>query len=273
MSRLDAGLIQRSLAAAPRSRLDELEVFTSIASTNTHLLAQAAPQPGRFRVALADHQTSGRGRQNRRWLSPPGGGLCLSFAYTFADQPAQLPALTLAIGVGIVDALQSLQIEGISLKWPNDVVALEGKLGGVLTEVQAGGGAGVTVVTGIGLNIDLTDSIDLGGESEWAQQAVDLRTVHPEHPPREVIAAGLIGSLHVVMATFETQGFAAFADEWRQHDWLRDRNVTVDQGDQEVSGVALGVDADGALLVETDSGPVRMISGTVKVTGPDANRQ
>ena len=273
MSRLDAGLIQRSLAAAPRSRLDELEVFTSIASTNTHLLAQASPQPGRFRVALADHQTSGRGRQNRRWLSPPGGGLCLSFAYTFAEQPNQLPALTLAIGVGIVDALQSLQIEGISLKWPNDVVALDGKLGGVLTEVQAGKGDGVTVVTGIGLNIDLTDSIDLGGDSDWAQRAVDLRTAHPDHPAREVIAAALIGSLHVVMATFETQGFAAFTDEWRQHDWLRDRIVTVEQGEQHVSGVAAGVDADGALLIETDTGLVRMISGTVRLADADTGDQ
>ena len=105
MSTLDASVIQDSLAEASLARLDQVEVFPTIASTNTHLLAQPAPAPGRSRAALADHQTAGRGRHNRRWLTPPGAGLCLSLAYTFADQPQQLPALTLAIGVGIVDAL------------------------------------------------------------------------------------------------------------------------------------------------------------------------
>ena len=269
MSQLDARLIWRSLAEASVARLDELEVFTSIASTNTHLLAQAPPQPGRFRVALADHQTSGRGRQNRRWFSPPGAGLCLSFAYTFPDQPRQLPALTLAIGVGVVDALRSLDIEGVSLKWPNDVVAMDGKLGGVLTEVQSGHGDGVTVVTGVGLNIDLSGNPDFGRESGWADHAVDLKSVQPGHPEREVIAATLIGSLHVVMATFETQGFAAFAAEWRDNDWLRDREITVEQEDGEVTGIAVGVDAEGALLVDTGTETARIITGSIRLTASE----
>ena len=267
MSSLNAGLVQSSVPETSYARLDELEVFGSIASTNTHLLTQPAPAAGRFRVALADHQTSGRGRHNRRWLSPPGAGLCLSLAYTFSKQPEHLPGLTLALGVGIVDALQSLDIDEISLKWPNDIVALDAKLGGVLTEVQSGGADGITVVAGIGLNIDLPENLDFGLESEWAQRVVDLKSVTPDVPAREVIAGTLIGSLHIVMATFEAQGFEAFADEWERHDWLSGQQVTVDLPDRQVAGVAMGVDADGALLLDTGSENMRIISGSIILAG------
>ena len=150
-------------------------------------------------------------------------------------------------------------------------MAANSKLGGVLTEVQAGRGAGVTVVTGIGLNIDLQEALELGVESDWAHRAIDLKSIHPDHPQREVIVAAMIGSLHVTMATFATQGFAAFVDEWRQSDWLQGREVTVDQEDHRVTGIARGVDADGALLVDTQTGPVRIISGSILIA--DANGQ
>ena len=273
MSILDAGLIQRSLAEASLARLDHLEVFGSIASTNTHLLTQAAPPPGRFHVALADHQTSGRGRHNRRWLSPPGAGLCLSMAYTFAEPPEHLPALTLAIGVGIVDALQSLDIGGVSLKWPNDVVARDAKLGGVLTEVQSSNSEGITVVTGIGMNIDLPGEPDFGMESNWAQRAIDLKHVCPDYPQKEQLAAAIISSIHVVMATFEVQGFAGFVAEWQQHDWLRGKEITVDHEDRQETGIAAGVDTDGALLVDTEAGRTRVISGSIVVADVDGTSQ
>jgi BirA family biotin operon repressor/biotin-[acetyl-CoA-carboxylase] ligase len=99
MSKLDLAAVQRPLTQLANSRLEKIEAFSSIASTNTYLLTQAAPAAGQYRVAVADHQTSGRGRHYRRWISAPGAGLCLSFSFTFAAMPEQLPALTLAIGV------------------------------------------------------------------------------------------------------------------------------------------------------------------------------
>ena len=266
MSALDASLVQQSLAETATSKLDELEVFGSIASTNTHLLAQPAPAVGRFRVALADHQTSGRGRHSRRWLSSPGAGLLLSIAYTFPRQPAHLPALTLAIGVGIIGAFKELDIEGISLKWPNDIVALGGKLGGVLTELQAGA-AGMTIVTGVGVNVDLPGELDFGLESDWAHRAVDLKSVRPDYPAREIIAGTLISALHAAIATYEAQGFAAFIDEWRRYDWLLGKEITVDMPERQITGVAAGVDEDGALLVDAEQKATRIISGSIVMAG------
>ena len=267
MSSLDANLIRSSIAADVGAKLEELELFASIASTNTYLLAQPSPGVGRFKVAIADHQTSGRGRHSRRWISPPGAGLCLSFAYTFDEQPDQLSSLTLAIGVGIAAALEALQVEGVSLKWPNDIVAQDGKLGGILTEVQSRADDKVTVVTGIGLNIDLSAEAEAGIESDWARRPVDMKRVVEVLPPREEIAAAIIDSLYAVMCKFAALGFAAFAEEWAEHDWLRDRKVTVDLPDRQISGNAAGVDSDGALLIDTGKEKTRVVSGSIILAG------
>ena len=170
MSSLDAGRVRQALQEFTAANLDRFDVFPTIDSTNTFLLGQPGPDAGRFQVAIADQQTAGRGRHDRRWLSPPGAGLSLSVAYTFTAMPGQLPALTLAIGVGVINALQELGVPNLALKWPNDIVAVDGKLGGILTEVQQSEDEGATVVTGIGINVHMREPLDLGADSAWAQQ-------------------------------------------------------------------------------------------------------
>lgn len=267
MSKLDVTEVQQPLTELANSRLDKLEAFSSIASTNTYLLAQPAPGIGRYRVAIADHQTSGRGRHNRRWLSAPGSGLCLSFSYTFAKTPEQLPGLTLAIGVGVVGALQHLEVDGVSLKWPNDIVALDGKLGGILTEVQSGPSDGVTVVTGIGLNVHIHDRAAFAAESNWAHRAVDLDSIKKVAAKRELLAGTIVGHLFSTFNRFEKAGFAEFADDWQSLDWLRDREITVDMPDRQITGIAAGVDDDGALIIEGKNGRTRVISGSIVLDG------
>lgn len=267
MSQLDAALIRRSLAAESSAQLDELELFESVASTNSYLLAQSSPRPDHFRVAIADYQTAGRGRHSRQWISPPGAGLYLSLAYTFDKQPEQVASLTLAIGVGIVAALQKMGVDNAKLKWPNDIVALDGKLGGILTELQPRSGDHATVITGIGLNIDLPDGIEDGIVSDWARQPVDLRSVVDVLPAHDVIAASVIDELHGVMRRFEALGLDAFADDWGRLDWLRDREISVGLPDRKIAGIAAGIDADGALLIDTGEGTTRVLSGSIVMAG------
>lgn len=268
MSSLDAALIRRLLSERTSAQLDDLECFASIESTNTYLLEQAPPKAERFRVAIADHQTAGRGQRHRHWESPEGAGLYLSLAYTFDEQPEQLSSLTLAIGIGVVDALRQLEIEGISLKWPNDIVALDGKLGGILTEVRSRTDDNVTVVTGIGLNIDLPDGEEIGMDSEWARRAIDISSVVEKVPAREEIAAGIIEAICAAMKKFEALGFAGFSQDWVQHDWLQGREITVDLPAGRITGVAAGVDTDGALLVDTGKEKARVVSGSIVTARP-----
>ena len=267
MSSLDAALIRRLLSERTSAQLDDLECFASIASTNTYLLEQVPPKADRFRVAIADHQTAGRGQRHRHWESPAGAGLYLSLAYTFDEPPEQLSSLTLAIGIGIVDALRQLEIEGVSLKWPNDIVALDGKLGGILTEVRSRADDYVTVVTGIGLNIEMPDGVEIAVDSTWARRAIDVRSVVENVPAREEIAAGIIEAICAAMKKFETLGFAGFSQDWVQHDWLQGREVTVDLPAGRITGIASGVDTDGALLVDTGKEKARVVSGSIVTAG------
>lgn len=260
---LDASVVRRPLTATSTSKLDQIEVFRNIDSTNSYLMQQPAPTAGRFRVALADHQTAGRGRHDRIWQSPPGAGLCLSIAYTFAAMPDKLPNLTLSLGVGVVHALSALGIDGISLKWPNDIVASNGKLGGMLAEVKSKSGSNVTVVAGIGLNVDLTEPLELGAEQEWAQRVVDLKSINAKPPSREILAGTFIEHLSATLVEFDELGFDRFVDKWRELDWLLGKQITVAMADRQITGTAAGVDIDGALLVDTEKSLERVISGSI----------
>ena len=195
MSSIDATTIHDSLERDVAARMDQLEVFDEIDSTNSYLLRQQAPGPGRHRVAVAGHQTAGRGRQSREWISAPGSSLCLSVAYTFGGQPENLPGLTLAIGVAARDALTVVGVDDVLLKWPNDLVANDGKLAGMLAETHIRSDADTTVVAGIGVNIDLPKQLLRDNPSRWSHRAADLSAVSGSTPSRELLAAVLVNHL------------------------------------------------------------------------------
>lgn len=268
MTRLDADAIRKSLGEIVSTRLATFELFAEIESTNTYLMQQAAPAPGQMHVVVTDHQTMGRGRHGRTWQSPPGSGLCLSLKYTFAQQPANLPALTLALGLGVIEALQSLGVHGVQLKWPNDLIADDGKLGGILTETQAQRSGAIAVVTGLGLNVDLGTELDFGTDTDWARRVVDLAGFASAVPQRGDLAARLIDGLAATFLEFEAGGFGSFASRWSGRDWLLGREVTVDTPQRQVTGIGAGIADDGALLVDTGDGPCsRITSGSVVMAG------
>ena len=268
MTRLNPDVIRDSLDETVAGRLAAFDAFQEIASTNSYLMDREAPPPGRFRVALTDNQVAGRGRHGRVWQSPAGSGIALSLAYTFATPPANLAALTLAIGVGAIEALSSVGISGVQLKWPNDLVADDGKLGGILTETQTQPDNAIKVVTGLGLNVELGPGIasELGGAGTG--RAVDLTVIADRLPSRDRLAAQLITSLGETFVGYESSGFSAYAGRWAQCDWLRGRELSVDTAQDRVTGFGAGIDENGALLVSAASGNVRRVtSGTIVMTG------
>jgi BirA family biotin operon repressor/biotin-[acetyl-CoA-carboxylase] ligase len=261
MTSLDADAIRAGLGELTTSRLAGFEAFAEIDSTNSYLMQCESPAIGGVRVAVTDNQTAGRGRHGRSWQSPPGTGLCLSMAYTFADQPHDLAALTLAIGLGIAETLDDLGVAGVQLKWPNDLIADDGKLGGILTEARAPEKGAITVVTGVGINLDVREDLDVDLE----RRVVDLESVAGRIPERSWLAARLVDGICETFVTYEVSGFGAYAARWPQRDWLFGRNLTVDTGRRQFAGTGAGVADDGALLVDTGSGNLsRVTSGTVR---------
>ncbi len=269
MINLDAETIRGLMSSEVRKNLDQLQTFNAIDSTNSHLMQTTGPRPGKINIAATTNQTAGRGRLGKSWTSPPGTGVCLSAAYTFVSQPENLPALTLAIGLAALTALKGLGARDVQIKWPNDLVARDGKLGGMLTEVQSQSGSGVTVVSGIGINIDLGGDIAIDIDRDWAKRVVDLSEVCETTPSHDAVAAALITQLLGTFQDYEKEGFAPLVAKWSQHDWLVGRDLVVHVAKEEVRGIGAGIAEDGALLVETRSNGLRhIVSGTIVQVGP-----
>jgi BirA family biotin operon repressor/biotin-[acetyl-CoA-carboxylase] ligase len=268
MNPLTVDSVCEPISGESRSHLDILEVFSEIESTNSYLLDQPCPMPGRYRVALAEYQTAGRGRMDRSWYSPPSSGLCMSIAFTFRRMPENFPSLSLAIGTAVAQALERFGSRGIGLKWPNDIVARGGKLGGVLSEVSPVNGDGVTVVVGIGLNIDLENSAAESTITSRLGRVVDLASCCDELPSRAAIAAAIVENLFETMSRFDVDGFSPFREAWQKYDWLRGQEVTIETADGLTAGIAEGIDTDGALLLIANGDRQRVTSGSLILSGP-----
>jgi BirA family biotin operon repressor/biotin-[acetyl-CoA-carboxylase] ligase len=260
----EADDIAQRIPVTTRALLDALEWFPELESTNTWLKQQAAPAAGRFRVAITEHQTAGRGRNEKIWLAPRGSGVCLSISYTFAKTPRDLPALTLAFGIGLAGMLENAGARELMVKWPNDLIAPGGKVGGILTEMQSAGG-GRTVVVGVGINVDLPDSMRYAAPTTWASKIYDLAGCMDEVPHRAELTAAVVTALVKTMRRFESEGLNAFRASWQAHDWLLGKTVIVQQAGGDLTGVADGIDEDGALLVKTEAGTERVLSGSVRL--------
>ena len=267
MTALDASQIRRTLLQRSAPYLDRIEVFSRIDSTNTYLKEQPSPPPGQFRIVIADHQTAGRGRRNRQWVSSPGGSLCLSLSYRLTVNPTQLPPLTLALGIGIADALAQIGVDGIQLKWPNDLLVGNAKLGGILTESLYRRPDDVTVIVGIGINVAMLPQGDDPMLSDWADAATSLASAMTNPPSRERLSEIVIESLMSTFGIFESRGFAAFVRKFAEYDWLLGKSVVIDAPDGMVSGTASGIANDGALLVQTASDMREIKAGSVKQVG------
>jgi BirA family biotin operon repressor/biotin-[acetyl-CoA-carboxylase] ligase len=262
---LDAATLRAALQPETAARLAKLEVFTELGSTNRQLLREAPPS-ARLDVCVAEFQTAGLGRRGRTWTTPLGAGVCLSVGWHFAEMPAELPALTLAVGVVVRRVLERVAGLAVALKWPNDLVFDERKLGGILVDLAVEAQGGSHVVAGIGLNVALPHEL-LPNLSDWPRGAIDLATALNREPPaRLALVAALVDDLGMLFVDYAATGFAAYRNEWRSGDYLRGRAVRLDEAAGAVTGTALGIDADGALLVETAAGVRRrIVAGDVSV--------
>ncbi|HEV2622925.1 MAG TPA: biotin--[acetyl-CoA-carboxylase] ligase [Frateuria sp.] len=242
---LDESRIRAALPRACASRLGTLEVHWELDSTSSELqrrLGEAAD----VSFVLAETQTAGRGRRGRSWLSPPGLNLYLSCVKRFNRGFATLSGLSLAVGVMVLRAIESFDIDGVGLKWPNDLLAAGGKLAGVLVELSGEYQGPCAAVIGVGLNLRLTEAL----RDQAGQPACDLATLAGGQPPeRNAMAARLIAALADGLREFERHGFAPFVDDYARHDLLAGRQLRLSGAQGHCEGVGAGVDARGALQV------------------------
>lgn len=263
---LDLERMRQAAGRRGRALPASVEVLFETDSTNTWLYAAPPPPPGMPRIVLAELQRAGRGRRGRSWLAPFASGLTFSVAWTFAETPPGLPATGLALGVAVAETLRELGLGDVGLKWPNDIVWRQRKLGGLLLQMRSEAGGPASVVAGLGLNLALPAAARDALSAAGALPVADLREAMAGHGPgRNELAAALSTALLAALAEFEREGFGAFAPRWARLDALAGARVRVAQGTGSVEGEARGTDADGALLVAVDGRVERFHSGDVSL--------
>lgn len=251
--------------------------FDSCDSTNRLLLTAAESGAPSGSVFVAREQVAGRGRRGREWLAAPGESLTFSLLWTFEPDPARLTGLPLVVGLSVVRALSELsvgQASGVKLglKWPNDLLLAHpddsyAKVGGVLVESALRSGANglkeLAVVIGIGLNCGASAAIQ---QRVLDQQVGSVAELWHERVTSERVLDAMLDRLFVDLSSFGEQGFAAFFGAWNAVDLWQNRFVQIcEQAEVLQEGFCRGVDADGALCIETVSGIKRIVSGDVSL--------
>lgn len=250
--------IMQHISVQSKDQIQDLKIFQSINSTSSYVMDLA--QSGELElsgkkvfVCLAEQQTAGKGRRGRAWASPYGHNLYFTIAREFNTGISELEGLSLVIALAITRVLARNQIQGLGIKWPNDILWQGKKLAGILLEISGDPTGLSQVLIGIGLNI----SANPGAMSEVDQAWVDIKTISGKAPERNKLVAELLTEINKVIGEFEEEGFSAFKIEWDKVDALRNKEVELKTHSNQstgIVGVVAGVNNQGALLLKTKNG-------------------
>ena len=245
-----------------------VQLLDEVASTNTYLMQQ---KDAAHATCVAAHvQTKGKGRRGRTWVSQLGASLTFSLLWRFSCGAAGLSGLSLAVGVALIRAFNSLGVNNVQLKWPNDVLVTNKntpkKLAGILIELQGDLEGPSAAVIGVGVNLNLPknvlESID--------QPATDLISVSEKSINQSELLGVILMHLADILSAFENQGFIGLRDEWLRYHAYQNKPVRMLlPNGTDVQGVVKSVADDGILLVETALGLQRFSAGEISLRGVD----
>lgn len=239
--------------------LPALRIHYFAETISTNRLAKAAGVVDvSFEMFVADRQTGGYGRLGRTWDSPSGN---LAFTLLWREHgisQREAPKLSLVTAVAVTKALQKIAFEGLSIKWPNDVLIDGRKLAGILIEQAAGGAFAI----GIGINVNSTLN-DFSPETRG--ERMTLREKLGRQLPREEIFSEVTRLLVQKLEQFQKGDWPNILDQCRSLSFLTGREIEVREGTRWIAGKGEGIDDDGLLLVSTSDGLRQIASGDVRV--------
>lgn len=255
-SQLNEAELRESVLQRPGWR--RVDVVATTGSTNADLVLRAsAGEDIAWSVLIAEHQTTGRGRNGRTWIAEPGAGISMSVGVPTIDlSPSCWGWVPLAAGLAVVDAVESTHGITTGLKWPNDVLSVgDGrKLAGILAEVTAS-----DIVVGIGVNVHAVANAP-------GSTATALTSLGAVEPDRAVLIVGILEQLQRRMVALTG---SAGADPSIMADYQA-RSVTISSrvratlpGDREVMGEACSIDGFGRLQIDTGDDVVSVAAGDV----------
>lgn len=252
---IDLSMLEQKLPSAMANDLSIHHVL-SCSSTNSdiHALADARQ---RYTVLFSEQQTAGRGRRGRNWCSPFAENIYMSMCFSWTKGPLALQGLSIVVGVAVAELLVEEGVDGVGVKWPNDVWINGKKVAGILIELEGEVTSSWRVTLGLGLNTHMSAVSGADIDQPWTCLAeyIDVK--------RTDLAAKLVQKLCLALDEFVAAGFQVFTDRYSSLDALGGRRVLMHG--PEVEGVVRGVDVDGALLLETDTGLHPFHAGEISV--------
>jgi len=243
---LDLTRIKQSIDTTTQSRITTMEIAFIAESTNRYLMDKLPHENIHGHVVLAEYQSAGKGsKDNRIWVSPLGGGIYLSIGWHFDVYPNSFTALSLATGVAVVRALQQCGVEGLGLKWPNDIVSKGSKLGGILIESRGITKGHCDIVIGIGINVRIPAQV----YTIIGQPFTDISRLQRTLPARNHLVAAIISETISMLVEFDQHGFSRFIDEWRRLDNFAGKEACLVFPDRTLNGRVLGIENNGMLAM------------------------
>lgn len=231
-----------------------VHIYDSVDSTNAEALRLVESGCVPPFVVLAEQQTAGRGRRGRKWVSPYAQNLYYSLVLRIEGGLRQLEGLSLVVGLAVMQTLHELGVQGVALKWPNDVLVGNKKISGILLELVGDPGDICHVVLGIGINVNMQKAVEV--DQQWTSIQLEIGTPID----RNHLAARLGGQLQAYLDRHKATGFAGLQEEWEKHHLWQGRSVCLIAGVNRIEGVVLGVDRQGALRLNVD-GVEKVYSG------------
>ena len=250
---LNQDIIQQALPSLP------IFIYESIGSTNDQakqlLAAHNAPM-----AVFAEHQTQGRGRRGREWVSPFAQNLYLSFVWPITKGLNQIDGLSLLVGVVVAKAIKRLSGIDAQLKWPNDVLIGGRKVAGILLELIGDPVELCHVVIGIGVNLNMIDSFD-GIDQEWTSLSKEVGGL----VSRELFAKTILEELMHYLDKQKKYGFSSVRSEWNElHAW-KGANVSLHIGKQAVFGQVVGIGDKGEICLLVDGEERKYLGGELSL--------
>ncbi len=211
----------------------------------------------------SDHQHAGRGRRGRVWRDEPARGLTVSILLRPEVAPPAAAMIPLVAALAVVGMAEGLGCGDVTIAWPNDVLIDGRKVAGILCELAGHRDRVHHVVVGIGVNVGLTPDVP---DARWSPCCL------ADHVPgvtRQQALIELLNSLSDAYARWRVDGAAATVDAFSRNDGLRGRRISVDVGNRMVMGIGAGIDAEGRLRIETETGVQSFASGEVVRVGDE----
>jgi BirA family biotin operon repressor/biotin-[acetyl-CoA-carboxylase] ligase len=238
--------IDTELSDVAKNKLAELILLEEVDSTSDYLLANSKSFADKNVACFAEYQTQGRGRHGKRWIAPYGTNIYFSLLWHFAKTPTQISGLSLAIAITVTMVLERYGIkEGVSVKWPNDVLYYGRKLGGILLDVASENHNGCIAVIGIGLNTHMPAVTANQIDQPWT----DIQQITHSKPKRNYLAGLLLNELIHSLLLFTEQGLVPFLPAWRHLDRLIGKTVSLEIAGKQIRGIMQDISDKGELIL------------------------